>query len=289
MNDERICSRCGLSKPTSEFPRANGNSWRRDCKLCYNFSNREKWRKNNPDAPILNNDPKPLAPVIDIQEAIQQERKENLFRKHYKDGKKKCSTCLLYKQTIKFYNEKDTYDGYMASCQLCRAHADKLSKHQRKNKIKDYRLKYYLANKEKEIKKNVERKSYRYHNEPIFRLQHVISRTISMAIKKSGNKKKGSCLDYLPYSMTELRAHIESKFEPWMNWDNRGHYITADWDDNDSSTWTWQIDHIIPQSDLPYTSMEDENFQKCWALSNLRPYSAKLNHEDGVRRTRHSI
>lgn len=38
---------------------------------------------------------------------------------------------------------------------------------------------------------------------------------------------------------------------------------------------------------LPYTSMEDENFQKCWALSNLRPLSAKQNNSDGVRRIRH--
>ena len=56
------------------------------------------------------------------------------------------------------------------------------------------------------------------------------------------------------------------------------------WDDNDISTWTWQLDHIIPQSKLSYTSMEDDNFKKCWDLSNLRPYSAKKNILDGDRR-----
>ena len=45
------------------------------------------------------------------------------------------------------------------------------------------------------------------------------------------------------------------------------------WNDNDQSTWTWNIDHIIPQSTLPYTSMDDEIFKKCWALENLRPLS----------------
>lgn len=29
--------------------------------------------------------------------------------------------------------------------------------------------------------------------------------------------------------------------------------------------------------------MEDEEFKKCWALSNLRPYSAKQNIIDGAR------
>lgn len=72
-----------------------------------------------------------------------------------------------------------------------------------------------------------------------------------------------------------------------MTWNNWGMYRSKTWDDNDPVTWTWQIDHIIPCSDLPYLSMEDENFKKCWALENLRPYSAKQNLFDGIRRVRH--
>jgi len=49
------------------------------------------------------------------------------------------------------------------------------------------------------------------------------------------------------------------------------------WDNNDSSTWTWNIDHIIPQSKFKYSSMNDENFKKCWSLTNLRTYSSKKN------------
>lgn len=66
-----------------------------------------------------------------------------------------------------------------------------------------------------------------------------------------------------------------------MNWNNWGRYNAETWDDNDPSTWTWQIDHIIPQSKLKYTSMDDENFKKCWALDNLRPLSSKENLEKG--------
>lgn len=74
-----------------------------------------------------------------------------------------------------------------------------------------------------------------------------------------------------------------------MSWKNRGKYISKEWDDNDSTTWKWQLDHIIPQSDLPYDSMEHENFHKCWALSNLRPLSAKQNQLDGATKIRHKI
>jgi hypothetical protein len=34
--------------------------------------------------------------------------------------------------------------------------------------------------------------------------------------------------------------------------------------------------------------MEDENFIKCWKLSNLRPLSAKQNWLDGINKTRHN-
>jgi len=58
-----------------------------------------------------------------------------------------------------------------------------------------------------------------------------------------------------------------------MNWDNHGKY--------------WHIDHIMPQSILPYISMEDDNFKKCWALDNLRPLEAIQNMKDGDSRIRH--
>ena len=83
--------------------------------------------------------------------------------------------------------------------------------------------------------------------------------------------------------MKELKSHIENQFEPWMTWNNQGLYNLHTWNDNDSATWTWQIDHIIPQSKLPFMSMEDENFKKCWALENLRPLSSKQNLIESAR------
>lgn len=50
----------------------------------------------------------------------------------------------------------------------------------------------------------------------------------------------------------------------------------------------WQLDHIIPHSEFKYISVENEVFKKCWALENLRPYSAKQNLLDGVNKTRHN-
>lgn len=118
---------------------------------------------------------------------------------------------------------------------------------------------------------------------PIIKLRHSISTLVRMFLKGT---KKGSILKYLPYTIQELKNHIESQFEPWMTWNNYGVYNKNKWNDNDPLTWTWQLDHIIPQYKLQYLSMEDDNFKKCWALENLRPLSAKQNVLDGVSKRR---
>lgn len=118
-------------------------------------------------------------------------------------------------------------------------------------------------------------------------LRKSVSNSINKALKSNSSSKNGiSCLKYLSYTILELKFHLESLFEPWMNWSNWGIYDKKSWNDKDPSTWKWNIDHIIPQSKLPYKSMEDENFKRCWDLSNLRPYSAKQNILDGNRKNR---
>jgi hypothetical protein len=125
-------------------------------------------------------------------------------------------------------------------------------------------------------------------NNHLSKIRSNVSRSVRSALHNLDKSKNGSSvLKYLKYTVEELKEYLESKFEPWMNWNNYGKYTNKTWNDSDSSTWTWQIDHIIPQSDLPYESMEHPNFQKCWALENLRPLSSKENLIDGVKRTRH--
>lgn len=142
------------------------------------------------------------------------------------------------------------------------------------------RREYRISHKEERNKYQ----KHRYNTDPEFRLRVLLSTSILKFLKKSSSSKDDSVTKYFSYSVDELKAHLEKQFEPWMNWDNQGKYNIETWDDNDPATWTWQIDHIIPHSKLPYTTMTDENFQKCWALDNLRPLSAKQNNKDGNRR-----
>ena len=115
----------------------------------------------------------------------------------------------------------------------------------------------------------------RIKNDPTFRLRKNCSRAISRMLKSNNSSKCGkSILQYLPYTIKQLKSHIEKQFDTTTNWANYGI--------------SWEIDHIVPQSDLPYKTMNDINFAKCWALENLRPYNIKLNRSEGASRIRHT-
>lgn len=201
-----------------------------------------------------------------------QNNRENLL-------KQKKEYYLEHKEEIKQYNESYYQENKIEIKEYVREYSK-----QNKNEIKIYQNK----NKEKiKIQQN-RRRRIRRITDPQFRIRDCLSSRINSHLQSGGGSKNGnSCLDYLPYTINELKQHLEKQFEPWMNWDNHGRYNALIWDDKNVSTWTWQIDHIIPHSIFHYASMGDKNFRKCWALNNLRPLSAKQNWLDGIHRTRH--
>jgi len=134
------------------------------------------------------------------------------------------------------------------------------------------------------------KESLKYKNNIYFKLRKIISKSVSGALKNNySSKYNKSILKYLPYTIMDLKIHLESLFEPWMNWNNHGVYNINTWDDSDSSTWTWQIDHIEPHKNFKYLDMECDEFKKCWSLNNLRPLSSKQNNIDSCYRSKEEI
>ena len=223
---------------------------------------------------------------------------ESLFMKD-RDVCKKCKT--IYdkinrgesQEEIDFYfYELELNNNGMRICTICNFIGDKnlFAKDQNKCKecVKKNRKDYGIQNKEtiKERRK-IHRKNQK--KDPIVKLLKICGDTVREMLKSKGSSKNGkSSRSFFPFTADELKKHIEALFEPWMNWNNHGIYNPNTWDDNDPSTWTWQLDHIIPQSNYPYSEMGSENFNIIWALSNLRPYSAKQNILDGASRIRHN-
>ena len=104
-----------------------------------------------------------------------------------------------------------------------------------------------------------------YLKDPVKKLKHNVGSTVRDALtRRKSSKNGGRTFDHLPYTPQQLKEHLETQFEPWMSWENYGGA-------NDSPQKTWQIDHIKPQASYSFTSMDDSEFQECWALENLRP------------------
>lgn len=237
-----------------------------------------------------------------------EKTKDNFeFRKNGNITEYKCSECIsirvknytnsnkskkkeydkIYQIKNKIKRNKQCKDYYVTNTEKIKLYSKKWAL-ENKTRDKINRTKYTEAHKNEKKAYDKEYRQNRSEYDIFYRLKKSISWHISNMLKSCGSSKHGeSILKYLPCTIEDLKLHLESQFESWMNWKNRGSYVEKLWDDNDISTWKWQLDHIVPHSDLPYDSMLSDNFKKCWALCNLRPLSAKQNVLDGVKRIRH--
>jgi len=208
-------------------------------------------------------------------------------------------------------------------CRLCRGRQEKIYKKQYREKNKEkisakrhedyinnekgkvkyeerleYARNYYYENKEEINRKASIREANKKKTNPEFKCMKNISRSVAFMLKSKGGSKNGvSSKTKLPFTAEQLWQHLESLFthpdslgpngEVWMTKENHGSYISDQWNEEDSTTWRWHIDHIKPKSDYPYDSMDHPNFLIVWDLSNLRPLCAKRNQEEGAQRTRH--
>lgn len=130
------------------------------------------------------------------------------------------------------------------------------------------RVKYQKENKEKINKvKNVYRLNKR-KNDSLYNLKHNIRALITSSFKEKGLKKNSKTSEILSCSFEEFKSYLESKFESWMTWDNKGVY-------NGELNYGWDIDHIIPVS----SGMTEEEVVKLNHFTNLQPLCSKINRD----------
>jgi len=252
------CKKCKIEKEDNCF-----NNGRNKCKVCKN-EDVKSWKAKNKDRDKNSN----KQYRIENKKEIQQRRAE-----WYSNNKES-----LVEDQKKYYDENKEKIK------------ERVKKWKSDNSVhtSNWNAKYREENKVHITKRKKEYDVNRRKKDPAYKLRRDISSFINLIFRRRGSSKLGkSITKFLPYSIQDLKDHLEKQFEPWMTWQNRGIYNAKLWDDNDSSTWSWQIDHIIPNSTFEYLSMEDYAFKECWALNNLRPLSARQNVLDGAKRTRH--
>lgn len=107
--------------------------------------------------------------------------------------------------------------------------------------------------------------SQRRKNDPKYRINQNIANFIGLSLrgKKAGRKWES----LVGYTLKDLMEHLENKFDEKMSWENCGSY--------------WHIDHIKPRSLFKFTSSDEIEFKKCWALENLQPLERIANLKKG--------
>jgi hypothetical protein len=132
------------------------------------------------------------------------------------------------------------------------------NKEHRKQYLKEYREKN--IEKIREIKRTYEKT--RKANDPLYKLINNFRTAIYQVLKESNVQKNGHYFEILKYTPDELIVHLENQFTEGMTWDNYGQ---------------WHVDHISPISLHNINEIGDDEFMKCWSLSNLQPLWADEN------------
>ena len=245
------CSKCGVEKDESEFYKDRGkkDGLNSRCKECQNQYERERYAIPEVKERIKEYDAKP-----ENKERKKEYDAEYYARPEIKERKKERDA------------RPENKEKHSQSVRKYRAKPENKEKHNQS-------ARKYSAKPEIKERRN-QREKERCQIDSCYKLRRNISSAVRNGLKNNGgSKRSSSILSKLPYTMQQLKSHIESLFESWMNWENHGPY--------DPNKKTWQIDHIKPHSSFHYENMDCQEFKDCWSLSNLRPLETIANIRKG--------
>lgn len=185
-----------------------------------------------------------------------------------------CKNCNRLKSEKYRKENKEKFDLYTKEynnredIKERRRENSKIYREENKEKLKAQKNKWREENKEKLKAQKREYRKMKKNTDPIYRLHQIISAMIRKSLNYSGFKKNSRTHDILGCSFEEFKIYLESKFEDWMTWENRGLY-------NGELNYGWDIDHIIPLS----TAETEEDVIKLNHYTNLQPLCSKFNRD----------
>lgn len=138
-----------------------------------------------------------------------------------------------------------------------------------KEKILERKKKYYIENRKKLNKQSVARVNERKKHDSLFKLKCNIRGLIASTIRLQGYRKVSKTSEILGCSFEEFKKYLESRFEPWMDWDNYGNRNGQPIKPNVS----WDIDHTIPISN----ASSEEEIIRLNHYTNLQPLCSYSN------------
>jgi hypothetical protein len=108
-------------------------------------------------------------------------------------------------------------------------------------------------------------------NDPRYRLHQKISRSVTKTLKRHRTSKQGKTWPKLVgYDIKALERRLRATIPRGYKWDD---YLSG----------VLELDHIIPASVFHFTSADDIDFRRCWALSNLQLLPKPANQEKSAK------
>lgn len=141
--------------------------------------------------------------------------------------------------------------------------------HNNKEIIKENQKKYREDNKDDLSIRNREytkRYKERKSSDNLWKLSSSIRSSIGNSFRLKGLSKNKRTEEILGCTFEEFKLHLESKFENWMSWENKGLF-------NGDIEHGWDIDHIIPLS----TAITEDEIVKLNHYTNLQPLCSYTN------------
>jgi len=225
---EKKCNKCNLLKDINQF---QIDKKRKDG-LTYSCKSYLKEYRNN--YYIIN------------KEVIKSKNKE-----YYKENKESIDK---YKENWYLDNKDNilqkTKDNYFTN-RDSKIEYQKIYSNKNKDILREYYSKYSKEKRENDILYNISCK---------------IRNSIRNSIRNFGHSKKIGTHVILGCSFEDFKLHLESKFDSWMTWENRGLY-------NGELNYGWDIDHIIPLS----SAITEDDIIRLNHYTNLQPLCSYIN------------
>lgn len=260
---KKKCTRCDEIKLITEFNKSGSKRYKPHCRVC-SKAQFKIWHKNNPEIRERNRKKKHNKRTPEQQEKYLAEKayREELHSLQ-KEGKRRCRMCNEVKILDEFHNHNShqTFYNKKSYCKSCarktwRIPYDQLPETKLKKSGWD---KKYRSN--PKAKQRIQKRlNERYHNDPAYKLKHLMRNRLNKAIDRKKQSKRFT--QELGCTFDELVVHLESQFYPdprtgeMMTWDN--HSLKG-----------WHIDHIKPLHE--FDLYDDEQFKQASHYTNLQP------------------
>lgn len=188
----------------------------------------------------------------------------NEYYKNYRDS----NIEKELERTKSYYkNNKEKKKEYVKSKEEHFISYRKQYNKENKISITDKKKIYYSNNKEKVKKRNLNYYNNRLKNDSLFKFKKTIKDCIRDSFRRLNLRKNNlKTTEILGCSFEDFKTYIESKFELWMNWENKGLF-------NAQPKFGWDIDHIIPIS----TAKTIEDVIRLNHYTNLQPLCSYTN------------